>query len=129
MFEYLVFSEENAFQGQQEIRIEVDGARLRYRLLDETISTILPESGKEVAGIYSGDVEDYIRQLESFDVSRWKDEYFMPMCDGYSWNLRYKEVGKPCRKITGSNDCPVCFEEFVDHLFSISIDNGNEMGV
>ena len=73
MFEYLVFSEENAFQGQQEIRIEVDGARLRYRLLDETVSTILSESGKEVEGIYSGDVEAYISQLESFDVSRWKD--------------------------------------------------------
>lgn len=128
MFEYLVFSEENAFQGQQEIRIEVDGARLRYRLLDETICKILPESGKEVEGIFSGNFEDYIHKLEAFEVPQWKDGYDMLACDGYSWDLRYKEVGKPCRKITGSNDCPECYEEFVDHLFSISINNEAEIG-
>ena len=121
MFEYLVFSEENAFQGQQEIRIEVDGTRLRYRLLDETICKILPESEKEVEGIYCGDINAFICQLESFDIPKWKDEYFIPACDGYSWELRFKEVGKPCRKISGSNDCPDCYEEFVDHLFSITI--------
>ena len=128
MFEYLVFTEDCAFQGRTEIRIEADGSMLRYKLLDETICNILPESGKEVEGIYSGDVEDFISQLESFGVSQWKDAYYVPACDGYSWVLRYKEVGKPCRKITGSNDCPDCYEEFVDHLFSISIDKGTEMG-
>ena len=29
---------------------------------------------------------------------------------------------KPCRKITGSNDCPDCFEEFVGLSFSVAED-------
>ena len=121
MFEYLVFSEEQAFQGKQEIRIEVDGSKLRYRLLDETLYSYLPDRQKEAEGVYSGDTEDFIARIESFDVPRWKDEYFIGCCDGYRWELRYKEVGKPCRKITGSNDGPECYEEFFDHLFSIRI--------
>ena len=121
MFEYLVFCENQAFQGVEEIRIEVDGTKLRYRLLDETAGRMLSESSKEVEGVYSGDVEDFISRLESFDVPQWKEEYCIPACDGYSWELRYKEVGRPCRKITGSNDGPECYEDFVDHLLSISI--------
>ena len=122
MFEYLVFSEEQAFQGKQEIRIEVDGSKLRYRFLDETLFKILPDHQKETEGVYAGDAEAFIGQLESFDVPQWKDEYITPASDGYSWNLRYKEVGRPCRKIKGSNDSPDCYEDFVDLLLSVTRD-------
>ena len=118
MFEYLVFTEECAFQGNTEIRIEVDGTRLRYRFQDETL-----DSNKgPVEGVYVGDAEAFIGQLESFDVPQWKDEYITPACDGYSWNLRYKEVGRPCRKTKGSNDSPDCYEDFVDLLLSVTRD-------
>ena len=122
MFEYLVFSEEQAFQGKQEIRIEVDGSKLRYRLLDETLFKVLPDHQKETEGVYSGDADDFISRPESFDAPLWKDEYYVPACDGYSWELRYKEVGRPCRKITGSNDSPDCYEDFVDLLLSVTRD-------
>ena len=119
MFEYLVFSEGEAFQGEKEIRIEVDGSKLRYRLHDETAYRIMPDYRQNEEGFYFGDAEFFIRRLESFDVPHWEGKYYIPACDGYWWNLRYKEVGKPCRKITGSNDCPDCFYEFVDHVFSV----------
>lgn len=61
MFEYLVFREGYSFQGDREVRIEVDGK-----------------------------------------------------------GLRYKEVGKPCRKISGSNDSPDCFPAFVSHVSSVA---------
>lgn len=119
MFEYLVFREGHAFQGEKEIRIEVDGTKLRYRLHYGSAYRVIPDFSQKEEGVYFGDVEFFIRRLESFDVSHWEDEYYISACDGYDWSLRYKEVGKPCRKITGSNDCPDCFEAFAGHVFSV----------
>ena len=120
MFEYLVFNEIETFTKDQEIRIEVDGDKLRYRLEDNSLYVPgLPES-RNRSGVYTGDAAAFIRSLESFDIPNWKDEYFIPACDGYSWELRYKEVGKRCRKITGFNDGPDSYDSFVDLLFSVA---------
>ena len=119
MFEYLVFDDNDGVAIHREVRIEVDGDNLRYRI--DGFGIALIDSEKR-SGVYMGDVGVFVRKLESFDVPNWKDEYYIPACDGYSWDLRYKEVGKPCRKITGSNDCPDCFEDFVDLLYSVSRD-------
>ena len=121
MFEYLVFTEDCAFQGRTEIRIEVDGSKLRYLLLDETLDSVDPGDSKgPVEGVFAGDADEFIGRIESFGVPQWKEEYRMPADDGYSWDLRYKEVGRPCRKISGSNDSPDCYEDFVDHLLSVT---------
>ena len=119
MFEYLVFNEEYAFIGDREIRIEVEGDWLKYRLEDRRAYIVGSPEDRNIDDVFKGDMAEFIGKIESFDVPHWKDEYFIPACDGFGWELRYKEVGKPCRKITGSNDCPDCFEEFVDLLFSI----------
>ena len=117
MFEYLVFNEEIAFSSKREIRIETVEGRLRYQMEDSWEGVISP---KKQEGVYSGDMSAFMERLEGFGVTGWMDEYFIPACDGYSWELRYKEVAKPCRKITGSNDCPDCYDDFVDTLFSIA---------
>ena len=119
MFEYLVFNETQAFTRDREIRIEVDGDRLRYRLEDRSLYFPGLPGARNRSGIYTGDPAAFIRSLESFGIPDWKDEYHIPACDGYGWELRYKEVGKRCRRITGSNDGPDCFDSFVDLLFSI----------
>ena len=119
MFEYLVFNEIQTFSKDREIRIEVDGDKLRYRLEDKSLYVPgLPES-RNRSGVYTGDAAAFIRSLESFDILNWKDEYYIPACDGYRWELRYKEAGKRCRRITGSNDGPKCYDSFVDLLFSV----------
>ena len=119
MFEYLVFNEIQTFSRDREIRIEVDGDKLRYRLDDKSLYLPgLPGLGNR-SGVYKGDAAAFIRILESFDVPNWKDEYYIPACDGYGWELRYKEVGKRCRRITGSNDSPDCYDSFVNLLFSV----------
>ena len=122
MFEYLVLIDGQSFIGEREIRIEVDGDKLKYRLEDRRFYILAQSEERTVSGIYEGDQDAFIRKLESFDVPHWKNKYYIPACDGYFWDLRYKEVGKPCRKITGSNDCPDCFEEFVDLMFSVTGD-------
>lgn len=120
MFEYLVFNEIKTFTEDREIRIEVDGDKLRYCLKDNSLYVPgLPES-RNRSGVYTGDADAFIRRLEAFDVPSWKEEFFQPDLDGYGWKLRYKEVGKPCRKIMGSNDCPDCYTEFIGHLLSIT---------
>ena len=122
MFEYLVFIDGQSFIGEREIRIEVDGDKLKYRMEDRRVFILDPPEERTMSGVYGGDQDVFIHKLESFDVTHWKDKYYIPACDGYYWDLRYKEVGKPCRKNTGSNDCPDCFEEFVDLLFSVTVD-------
>lgn len=116
MFEYLVFDEHESFSFHREIRLEVDGDNIKYRI--DGFGIALIDSEKK-SGIYRGDAAVFIHRLESFDVPHWKDEYRGPACDGYSWNLRYKEVGKSCRKFSGSNDGPDCYDRFVDLLFSV----------
>lgn len=120
MFEYLVFNEIKTFTDDREIRIEVDGDKLRYRLEDKSLYVPGLPGSRNRSGFYNGDVADFISCLEAFGVSGWQDEYYIPACDGYSWELRYKEVGKRCRMITGSNDGPDCYRTFVDLLFSVT---------
>lgn len=120
MFEYLVFYEIQTFTNDREIRIEVDGDNLRYRIEDKSLYVPGLPGSRNRSGVYKGDVATFIRGLEAFNIHNWKDEYNIPACDGYDWELRYKEVGKRCRRITGSNDGPECYSAFVELLFSIS---------
>ncbi len=117
MFEYLVFEENQALSETREVRLEVDEDKLSF-LIDESGPYML-ESGKQ-RGDYRWDVPTFLKNLEAFNVPSWDSDYYQPILDGYGWNLRYKEVGKPCKKISGSNDGPDCYEDFVDFLFSVS---------
>ncbi len=117
MFEYLVFEENQVFRETREIRLEVNEDKLSFRI-DVSRPYVLG-GGKQI-GDYRWDVPTFLKKLEAFNVPTWDADYYQPMLDGYDWNLRYKEVGKPCKKITGSNDGPDCYEDFVDFLFSVS---------
>ena len=117
MFEYLVFNEHESSSFNREIRIEINEGKLKYRMEDSWEGVIAP---KKQEGAYNGDMVAFVERIEAFRVSEWKEEYFAKSCDGYGWELRYKEVAKPCRKISGSNDCPDCYDDFVDLLFSVA---------
>ena len=117
MFEYLVFEEHVGIAYHREVRIEVDGSCLRYRI--DGYGPEMPDSEKG-SGVYTGSTEAFLGRLDEFFVPDWKVEYFQDCLDGYNWSLRYKEVGKPCRKISGFNDGPDCYEDFTELLFSIS---------
>ena len=123
MFEYLVYYEYQSLTPWfKEIRIETDGEKLRYRLKENGYGL-----NEEVSdGVYDGDVEAFINKLGSFHVEQWKLEYSKPKADGYGWSLRYKEVGKPCRKIKGSNAYPDCFNDFLDLLIKVPSEEGGK---
>lgn len=116
MFEYLVFNEEEFQSWNRELRIDVSGRDILFRRTGNDYGF----KGGMAEGRYNGNPEEFVSVLEAFHVERWKDEYSEPVLDGHSWTLRYKEVGKPCRKIAGYNAFPECFGKFVKHLFSVT---------
>ena len=123
MFEYLVYYEYKSLTPwSKEIRIETDGEKLRYRLKETGYGL----NGEVSDGLYEGDVEAFINKLESFHIEQWPLEFFKPVLDGYGWSLRYKEVGKPCRKIKGSNAYPDCFKDFLDLLVTVPSEEGGK---
>ena len=117
MFEYLVLNEYQPFSWNREIRLEVDGTSIKFRRKGNEYG--FPD-GMVVEGTYSGDSLSLLKEIEGFNVSQWSDLYSGPVIDGYGWNLRYKEVGKPCKKISGSNGGPEKYYDFVKLLCSIS---------
>ena len=117
MFEYLVFYEYISLSTwSREIRIERVEDSLRYRIKRTGYPCVETEITE---GVYEGDAYSFIEKLEGFHVEEWPLEFFAPILDGHGWSLRYKEVGKPCRKITGSNAFPECYKEFINHLGSV----------
>ena len=117
MFEYLVLNEHQAFSWNREIRVEMDGDKVRFRRRGNEYG--FPRD-TVLEGVYSGDSSAFLKKLEAFNVPLLSEQYTEPVIDGYGWSLRYKEVGEPCRKITGANGGPENYYEFVDLLCSIS---------
>ena len=117
MFEYLVLNEHQTFSWNREIRIEVDGDSIRFRRRGNEYG--FPRDAV-LEGVCPGDFSALVKRLEDFNVSQWAERYNGKAIDGYGWNLRYKEVGKPCIKISGTNGGPENYYEFVDLLCSIS---------
>ena len=118
MFEYLVFEETVTFSWSREIRLETDGDLIRYRK-KQTGYGYAEEHTSD--GIYKGDSKAFISKLEKLHVEDWPAEFFEPVLDSHGWSLRYKEVGKKCRIITGSNSFPDCYKEFVKLLESATL--------
>ena len=117
MFEYLVLNEYQSFSWNREIRIEVDGDCVKFRRKGNEYG--FPRN-TVLEGVCPGNPASLLKTLENFNVSQWSEKYTEPVIDGYGWNLRYKEVGKPCRKISGANGGPENYYEFVKLLCSIS---------
>lgn len=101
MFEYLVFYEYQSYAWSREIRIEVDGDKLRYVI--KHMESGLPTGVALKEGLYSGDPMQFIADLEGCNVDQWKG-CSKASSSGHGWTLRYKEVGKPCLKVK-SSDC------------------------
>ena len=60
----------------------------------------------------------WLNQLDSLKINTWKSNYRLPqgivICDGESWELKYKQADKRCRHISGDNAYPTCWGRFID---------------
>lgn len=115
MFEYLVFYEYQSYEWSREVRIEVDGNSLRYRINDSRLG--FPRSVQE--GVYSRDFVEFISKLECCHINQWQEDNSRQNA-GYGWSLRYKEVGKPCIKIKGTGISQGSFCDFLHLINGIS---------
>lgn len=113
MLEILDFRIGGFFSGVKQVKIWYEDGKL-FR----SYSGDLYDS----ENTYSGEVADadtklFEAKLEELKISKWKEEYVDPsVLDGTHWSLVYKEAGKRCRQISGSNGYPECWKGFIETL-------------
>ena len=65
---------------------------------------------------------EWVAKLEKIHINRWhslyKPNYLI--CDGTQWGLDYKVVGKRCRHISGDNEYPDNWNDFIDLLYKLA---------
>jgi len=70
--------------------------------------------GPDLDMYLEGKRDRYISQLK---INGWKKEFVdSGILDGTQWELEYKEQGKRCRHIYGSNDYPECWNNFIEAI-------------
>ena len=68
------------------------------------------------------------RKLSKLKIDGWKKEFVDPgILDGTQWELEYKEQGKRCRHIYGSNDYPECWNDFIEAIGDVVPEVLNEI--
>lgn len=115
MFEYLKFAVGGYFYGYRTIEITNNDGELEVVFNDQFstlgVETSCPDDG-------------WTDKLASLKIEDWKDEYYLPCCDGTQWELDYKLHGVEVKHIEGSNDYPQDWIKFIDLVeeFHPSID-------
>ena len=117
MFEYLVFYEYQSHLWSREIRIETDGGQIRYRT--KSMEAGFP-IGRQQEGVYPGDSAVFISSLENCHVDQWVKDLPNHNPTDSGWSLRYKEVGKPCIKLKGTDQELKGFSMFLKLIRSVS---------
>ena len=112
MIEKIIFEIGGFFSGYKQVKIWAeDGKVLKaykgdFNDLDNEYTGELPEEIKVVE-----------RRLSQLKINRRKKELVdSGILDGTQWELEYKEQGKRCRHIYGSNDYPECWNDLIEAI-------------
>lgn len=119
MLEYLEFTK-TSFLTYENIRLRVE---LKDDSLVYSTYNDLSVEKKNVQGkIYAGDITAWLSRLDGLKISDWNQSYepTCPILDGVTWFLEYKEEGKACRHIHGSNVFPDLWDDFILLLDELS---------
>ncbi|MCQ2472426.1 MAG: hypothetical protein MJ147_10375 [Clostridia bacterium] len=60
----------------------------------------------------------FLSELEKINISGWQDEYYAPVLDGESWNLKYYTTDKKVKTIYGANAYPDEYDDLMKLLYS-----------
>ena len=105
MFEYIKFNVGGYFYGCRSIEIYNHEGELEV-VFNDQFSTL---------GIETSCSDDgWADKLADLKINEWKDEYFLPCCDGTQWELDYKVQGRDVKHVDGSNDYPENWLKLID---------------
>ncbi|MFP7492965.1 hypothetical protein SFC66_04175 [Terribacillus saccharophilus] len=97
------------------VEINVDKRQVKHK-------TSLPEVNDiKIVGnlVTDKEIQWLLSQLYKCDLLNWAEEYFKPVLDGTSWNVRI-EYSSYCEIKTGSNFFPEKWDEFTEAVSKIS---------
>lgn len=123
MIEKIIFEIGGFFSGYKQVKIWAeDGKVLKaykgdFNDLDNEYAVELQEEETKVLE----------RRLSQLKINGWKKEFVdSGILDGTQWELEYKEQGKRCRHIYGSNDYPECWNDFIEAIGDVVPEMLNE---
>lgn len=113
MIEKIVFEIGGFFSGYKQVKIWAEDEKV-FKAYNGDFN----DSDNEYAVEFQ---EEEIKVLEGrlsqLKINGWKREYVdSEILDGIQWELEYKEQGKRCIHIYGSNDYPECWNDFMEAL-------------
>lgn len=112
MLEYLKFSIGGFFDGYKTIKLWNNDTTATYEVIHSGLmDEVEPGTREEIEN------HDWLSQWDNLDVNKWDKEYVNScVLDGTQWELDYREVGKPRRRIYGSNAYPPNWYRFLEWL-------------
>lgn len=113
MLEKLTFEIGGFFSGYKQIKIWVENG-VAYKSIKMSFCDPGHESVEEIP---KEQFERLEKKLAELSIGSWRKEYVDPgVLDGTQWELEYKEQGKRCRHICGSNDYPGSWKAFIEAI-------------
>lgn len=109
MLEYLIFTLNPPFQGELRVQVRVyDGS------VQVTVESAAYPAENGDTWLEGEAAQRFLQALKNVHISGWRSSYAEdgPQ-DGMTWSIEYKQAGKRCRTISGTNAGP---ENWLDFL-------------
>ena len=112
MIEKIIFEIGEFFSGYKQVKIWAE---------DGKVLKAYKGDFNDLDNEYTGELQEEIkvleRRLSQLKINRRKKELVdSGILDGTQWELEYKEQGKRCRHIYGSNDYPECWNDLIEAI-------------
>lgn len=112
MIEKIIFEIDGFFSGYKQVKIWAE---------DGKVLKAYKGDFNDLDNEYTGELQEEIkvleRRLSQLKINRRKKELVdSGILDGTQWELEYKEQGKRCRHIYGSNDYPECWNDLIEAI-------------
>lgn len=112
MIEKIIFEIGGFFSGYKQVKIWAE---------DGKVLKAYKGDFNDLDNEYTGELQEEIkvleRRLSQLKINRRKKELVdSGILDGTQWELEYKEQGKRCRHIYGSNDYLECWNDLIEAI-------------
>lgn len=124
MIEKIIFEIGGFFSGYKQVKIWAEDGNV----LTAYKGDFNDPDNEYVVELQEEEIRVLERRLSKLKINGWKKEFVDPgILDGTQWELEYKEHGKRCRHIYGSNDYPECWNDFIEAIGDVVPEVLNEI--